>query len=151
MTNPTTPNLRKICMDLLAYREHSRLELRNKLLLREFEPESIEPILDSLVRDNLLNDQRFAEAYTRMRARRGFGSIRIKQELNERGIANELITNAIRSTELDWWQLVAEQKQKKFGTVVAKDFPERAKQMRFLQYRGFDNEQIRFAVEMRDI
>ena len=151
MTKPTTPNLRKICMDLLAYREHSRLELRNKLLLREFEPESIEPILDSLVRDNLLNDQRFAEAYTRMRARRGFGSIRIKQELNERGIANELITNAIRSTELDWWQLAAEQKQKKFGTVVAKDFPERAKQMCFLQYRGFDNEQIRFAVEMRDI
>ena len=141
-----TPNLRKIAMDLLAYREHSRLELRNKLLLREFAADCIEPILDGLTRDNLLNDQRFAEAYTRMRARRGFGPIRIKQELNERGIASELIANAIRSTELDWWQLAVEQKQKKFGTSVPKDFPERAKQMRFLQYRGFDHEQIKFAV-----
>jgi regulatory protein len=147
MTKPTTPNLRKICMDLLAYREHSRLELRNKLLLREFAADCIEPILDALISDNLLNDQRFAEAYTRMRARRGYGPIRIKQELNERGVASEWITNALRSTELDWWQLALEQKQKKFGLIVSKEFSERAKQMRFLQYRGFNNEQIKFAVE----
>jgi regulatory protein len=151
MTKPTIPNLRKIAMDLLAYREHSRLELRNKLLLREFDPDSIEQTLNGLIRDNLLNDQRFAEAYTKMRARRGFGPIRIRQELSERGVSSDIINEALQSAELDWWQLALEQKQKKFGTEVPRDFPERAKKMRFLQYRGFDNEQIKFAMEMREL
>ena len=132
---------RKAAMDYLARREHSRLELTRKLSSKGFNQTEISSTLDQLEQDNLLNDARFAEAYAQSRVNRGYGPVRIRTELQERGVATEMIDQALEAWADDWSGLAAKQQQKKFKK-MATDFTERSKQARFLQYRGFTAEQI---------
>ena len=137
-------------MDFLARREHSRHELTRKLESKCYSSEEIESTLDSLVRDNLLSDQRFAEAYVSSRSKRGFGPQRIARELSQRGIDESIQQQAIDTCEVDWWALAREQQQKKFK-VLPKDYRDKAKQARFLQYRGFSFEQINAVFSLDDL
>lgn len=127
-------------MDLLARREHSRLELFKKLLLRDFTPHEIADCLDQLEADNLLSDERFCGAYVRMRSRRGFGPGRVKQELEQKGVAAKLVNDVLPS--IDWLSLAKEAYQKKYREEPITDFKDRAKRMQFLSYRGYSHEQI---------
>ena len=138
--------IRRVAMDFLARREHSRLELQRKLRLRDFSLSTILPVLDKLETDKLLSDERFSEAYVRMRSRRGFGPVRIQQELLERGVNAELITKALIAAQLDWYALVSQTYQKKYGQQCTTDYAIRAKQARFLTYRGFSHEQVRYVL-----
>jgi len=135
--------VRNTAIKLLAQREHSRYELQNKLLVRKYDHEIIEQVLDELDQANLQSDARFAKAYTQMKMRRGFGLVRIRQELHDRGIGDELIGQSLAIDLDEWVRLVDEVRSKKYGNNVPQDFAERAKQMRFLQYRGFTAEQIK--------
>jgi regulatory protein len=142
--------VRNTAMKLLAQREHSRYELQNKLLVRKYDDDIIKQILDELEQANLQSDDRFAKAYTRMKMRRGFGPVRIHQELHDRGINAELIEQCL-VIDLDAWaRLAADVRVKKFGDDVPQDFVGRAKQMRFLQYRGFTTEQIKHGMKYAD-
>jgi len=100
-----------------------------------------EPVRQSMPQ-HLFFDQRFAENYTRYRSNRGFGSQKIRQELNERGVAINLINDALYETNIDWFTLATTVRCKRFGEQSPDDFKERAKQQRFLQSRGFTHEQI---------
>ena len=133
-------------MNMLARREHSVFELTCKLQQKDFPSELIQEVIERLVADNLLNDERYAEAYVRIRSARGFGLQRIRMEMKERGVASELISDAIEQSEIDWNELALEVKSKKFGEQPAEEFTLRAKQMKFLQYRGFSHAQINAAV-----
>ena len=133
-------------MNMLARREHSVFELTCKLQQKDFPSELIQEVIERLVADNLLNDERYAEAYVRIRSARGFGLQRIRMEMKERGVASELISDAIEQSEIDWNELALEVKSKKFGEQPAEEFALRAKQMKFLQYRGFSHAQINAAV-----
>jgi len=133
-------------MNMLARREHSVFELTRKLQQKDFPSELIQEVIERLVADNLLNDERYAEAYVRMRSARGFGLQRIRMEMKERGIASELISDAIEQSEIDWNALALEVRNQKFGEQPAEEFSLRAKQMKFLQYRGFSHAQINAAV-----
>lgn len=135
--------VRNTAMKLLAQREHSRYELQSKLLVRKHDHKIIEQVLDELDQANLQSDDRFAKAYTQMKMRRGFGPVRIRQELHDRGIDDELIGQSLAIDLDEWVRLVDEVRTKKFGSNVPQDFAHRAKQMRFLQYRGFTTEQIK--------
>ncbi len=126
-------------MDLLARREHSRLELYNKLLQRDFEPELVDPVLDLLIDENLLSDSRFTENFIRYRLTKGQGPVRIRQELRQRGIEQVELT----TDEQQWLQLAAEVRSKRFGDDMPNTLKDKAKQSRFLQYRGFTADQIR--------
>lgn len=138
MTSSTNSSVIRNCaLNLLARREHSQQELRAKLLLREFAREEIEQILQILKQENLQSDVRFAESYTRMRINRGYGPLRIGMELQQRGVDSDLIAANLAQDNEFWLDKMDEVKRKKFGNKIAKDFPEKAKQMRFLQYRGF--------------
>ncbi|MGD8615711.1 MAG: regulatory protein RecX [Gammaproteobacteria bacterium] len=128
---------------LLARREHSVLELCHKLAARGFADEVIGGAVEQLSRQNLLSDRRFADAYVRGRADRGFGPLRIQAELRERGIATSLMTETLMELSGGWVESAARQRDKRFGPGVPADKRERAKQMRFLQQRGFTAEQIR--------
>ena len=138
--------IRRVAMDLLARREHSRLELQRKLSLRDFPLIQITPVLDQLEKDNLLSNKRFSEAYVRMRSRRGFGPVRIHQELLERGIEAEMSTAALQLAPIDWGQLANTVYLKKYATQSATDYTLLAKQRRFLSYRGFSHQQINQAL-----
>jgi regulatory protein len=136
MSNPS--QIRHIAIQLLARRDHSRLELQKKLLERSFSREEIDALLPELIEKNLLNDVRFAQSYIRMRTAKGYGAIRIAEELRERGIDKEIISTELDDPMFDIEKVCI----KKFGTKNFKDLNSRAKAIRFLQYRGFSFEQI---------
>jgi regulatory protein len=133
-------------MDLLARREHSPAELRRKLADRDFSPGEIEVTLEALIREGLLSEARFLESFVDSQVRRGHGPVWIRAELEKRGIAGEEVAAALAAADRDWTALAREVRAKRFGAGRPADFRERARQMRFLQYRGFTGAQVREAL-----
>lgn len=134
-------------MDLLARREHSVGELRDKLLARGIEDElAVVAELERLCAEGLLSDARFAEAFVHARRLRGQGPLRIAAELRERAVATEVIEACLDPQDEAWGELAQEARRKRFGGEVPQEFDERARQARFLRYRGFTEGQIRRAL-----
>jgi regulatory protein len=147
MINPSSvTQARSSAIKYLSIREHSRFELEQKLTRKGFEKELIDSVLSQLQAGNLLSDERFAESYVRMRTQKGFGPLRIQQELRERGIAEELVKDVLETNETSWVTLASNARQKRFGEDLPKGQREFAKQARFLQYRGFAPSQIKDAL-----
>ena len=130
-------------MDLLARREHSRRELRAKLIGRNYSPADVDDVLSQLIEEGLLSDKRFAEAFVSSSLRKGHGPKRIRKELEERGVADVIISEHLEQPEIDWSELAVTVRYKKFGDESVSNFREWARQAKFLQYRGFTNGQIR--------
>lgn len=130
-------------MKLLARREHASQEILQKLKTRGHDPAAVAPVLEDLQRRGLQSDRRFTEAYIRSRAERGYGPQRIINELRQRGVAEDLIGAGMDACEVDWQDLLATVRHKKFGVARPGNYPEIMKQSAFLQYRGFTNDQIR--------
>jgi regulatory protein len=122
---------------LLAVREHSRLELRRKLCARGFEPEDVERLLDELSGQGLLSEERMADAYIAERARKGFGPVRIRRELRQRGLPDDIILPLLERPAREWRDLMRAAHDKRFGSACPDDAKERARRARFLEYRGF--------------
>ena len=122
---------------LLARREHSAYEITQKLVQREFEAEEIRATIETLINDGWLSDERYAQSYIRMRQMKGFGPLRIKQELQERGVAESLLDQYLNTGDDDWLESLRQQYDKKFRNKKINDYADKAKRIRFLQYRGF--------------
>jgi len=137
-------------MDYLARREHGRVELLGKLTRAGFEPEVAEDAIARLIDDGLQSDRRFVGAFIQSRANQGKGPARIRAELNERGISSAVIDDGLQDAGHDWYELALAVRLKKFGPRRPDDFKEKARQMRFLQYRGFESEQVQAAVSDND-
>jgi len=137
---------RNKALDLLARREQSVAELRAKLVARDFAADAIDQAIDTLVHDGLVSDDRFAAVFVASRVRKGQGPIRIRGELKQRGVADELIALHLEQAAVDWTQLARGVRDRKFGPAPSGGYRERARQSRFLQYRGFSGEQIRAAM-----
>jgi regulatory protein len=132
------PNdIRIAAMDLLARREHSRRELRQKLLKRFKTPELIDAQLDRLTEENLQSDSRYAGSFLRQRISRGYGPVRIRQEMRQKGISDAEIEVAISVEAPDWFALAEEAYSRKFGALPPADIRDKARRSRFMQYRGF--------------
>lgn len=140
LDNPTA--VRRAAMDLLARREHGRVELSRKLRLRGAPVELIEPALDRLTEDGLLSEARYLESYIRMRANAGYGPLRIREELIQRGLPSGDIEQALRDSGFDWKQQLRDVWQRKFADTLPSEPRERAKQGRFLAYRGYPLDMI---------
>ena len=112
-------------------------ELRGKLKLRDFDDAEIEATLAALINDGLLSEERFLESFVGSHARRGHGPLWIRAELERKGIAGAAIREAIEQSGIDWDAVAEEVRVKRFGPAQPADFKERARQARFLQYRGF--------------
>lgn len=151
--NALLTQLRRSAMDLLARREHSRVEIANKLRRHYAEYETQFPqVLDQLEQDNLLSDERFAEAYVRYRKEKGFGPLLIQQELRGKGIARDLLEACIDVRSEDWLHklkdLVAK-KQRLLGPTNSDFAAARKTQQklyRFCLSRGFTPDQIERAL-----
>jgi regulatory protein len=135
---------------LLTRREHSRLELERKLASRGHPPELIDATLTRLEQSGLLSGQRFMESFIESRAARGLGPVRIRAELMQRGIPSAAAAEAIAAAAKDWAALAAGVRGKRFGRGSPRDFKERARQTRFLEYRGFRGADIDAALELGD-
>lgn len=139
---------RRRALDLLSRREHSRLELERKLQAKAFTDDSIHCVLDELEHSGYLDADRFTEAFVRMRAAKGQGPVRIRLELTERGI--ESCEEFLADQAYDWFSIASQARIKRFGRSQPKDYKDKAKQARFLQYRGFNFEHINRALEFGD-
>jgi regulatory protein len=140
LDNPVA--VRRVAMDLLARREHGRVELVRKLRQRGAPQELIDSALDRLTEEGLLSESRYLESFVASRGRAGYGPLRIREELAQRGLPRSDIEQALSEAEIDWAEQLRELWQRKFAGQLPADMREKAKQMRFLVYRGFSQEQV---------
>ena len=148
--------LRWLAFYYLSRREHSAGELRQKLLDKEQDPDKIEELLQEFAEKGYQSDHRTALMLIREGIRKGRGRLRIKNDFYKRKVAvpsniDELIDMAMEDNEefvdvlsdndlvegVDWLRLAVEARVKKYGSEIPKDQKIKARQLRFLQYRGF--------------
>ncbi|WP_260956742.1 recombination regulator RecX [Pseudomonas citri] len=134
--------VRRTAMDLLARREHGRVELTRKLRQRGAADELIETALDRLMEEGLLSESRYLESFVSSRARSGYGPLRIREELGQRGLSRPDIELALRESDINWQEQLTDTWRRKFSGHLPIDARERAKQGRFLAYRGYSMEMI---------
>ena len=138
------PSLLQRAVALLALREHSRAELAGKLRRRLAEGEddaAVECVLDELQRRGLLSEERYAAAVVRTRSAR-YGNARLKQELKARGVPGATADAALSSAPASEFERAKTVWMRRFG-VLPTSLAERARQVRFLQSRGFDSAVVR--------
>lgn len=133
---------KSVAVKLLSRREHSAFEIRDKLQKRDFTEEEITQAISELQQGGWLSDERYAEAYIRMRQQKGFGPIRIAMELHERGVEESIVEAFIDDSEESWQQILERQYLKKYKNRPVEDYNDKAKRIRFLQYRGFSLDTI---------
>ncbi|UVL57557.1 recombination regulator RecX [Pseudomonas sp. B21-035] len=134
--------VRRTAMDLLARREHGRVELTRKLRQRGAPAELIDQELDRLTEEGLLSEARYLESFISYRSRSGYGPARIREELGQRGLHRGDIDQALRECGVDWSALLQDVWQRKFAGHLPVDPRSRAQQTRFLVYRGFSMESV---------
>jgi regulatory protein len=139
--------IRAKALELLARREHSRLELRQKLLQRGYPAERIEPALDRLVAERLLDESRYAELYACARADKGYGPLRIERELRERGVPDDAVAAALAGLADAWSPKLRELHRKRFKSRLPAGAAERMQQTRVLRQHGFTLDQIKHLFE----
>jgi regulatory protein len=128
--------MRNSAVGSLARREHSCHELRQKLLQKFAAPEQADEVIAWVTELGYLNDERFAGMFVRSSIGKGRGPERITRELQQKGVANTIIADALAENDPDWISLAEEVLNRKYPT-PPQDYPDKAKRMRFLQYRGF--------------
>ena len=106
---------------LLARREHSEFELRQKLSIREFAEADIELAIERLLEKNYLSDSRFAISTCRYRANRGYGWRYIANELKQKGVCSIIIQELRNNCEIDWYLQAELAYNKRFGERGIKD------------------------------
>lgn len=146
-SNKLERSIRNTAFDILARREHTRLELMRKLKAKDFTTSEIEDILEVLAQEGLQSDERFAESYVHMRRKRGYGPLKIKFELQQRGISPELLDIYVEFNDEVWFETACQAYEKKYGAKPLDSANERAKRMRFLQSRGFSGDIIQQTFE----
>ena len=139
--------VRAKALELLARREHSRLELRQKLIQRGYPPAQIDLVLDQLVEERLLDEGRYAELYASTRADKGYGPLRIARELRERGVPDEQVTTSLAALDPFWPPKLRELHRKRFKALVPTDAAGRMQQTRVLRQHGFTLDQIKHLFE----
>ncbi|CRM01424.1 Regulatory protein RecX [Pseudomonas sp. 24 E 1] len=111
----------------------------------------IETALDRLTEEGLLSEARYLESFVSYRARSGYGPARIREELSQRGLQRADIDLALRECGISWQAQLEDTWRRKFSGHLPIDARERAKQGRFLSYRGFSMEMISRLLSGRDM
>ena len=128
-------------MNALSRREHSEKEIYLKFVnLVNSKDILLEEIL-KLKEEGLISNQRYAEAYIRSRFHSGFGPVRIKYELEKKGVIKTIIKTAFQETDLDWDDKLKSELKKKYESNDMKNLNIN-KISNFFLYRGFDLEKI---------
>ncbi len=128
---------------MLARREHGEQELLVKLVAKGCEQEIAAAVIAELKGKDLVSDRRFVEVLVGNRMRRGHGPLRIRHELQQRGIGQALIEDTVDANDPMWLAQLREVWVKKFGGGAPDNYREWARQARFLQGRGYSAEQIK--------
>jgi regulatory protein len=142
MVNEINKEVKVSCLRLLARREHSRKELLNKVMTKGYSRETIENVVSELAEQGLQNDQRFMESYARQRIAKGYGPVRIKYELQQKGIEDCNLDSVVKESAGSWAEQLIDIYTRKYNEANSITRKEWAKRSRFLQQRGFSGEMI---------
>jgi len=134
-------------MNALARREHSELEILQKLQDKGCDKQQASATVRQLVADGLISDARFTEGIVRYRRNRGMGPVRIARELSQKGVQDTIIEQWLDARQREWFEAAVHARKKKFGAACPDSYDARARQARFLQYRGFNFDQIEYALK----
>lgn len=147
---PPTLSSKEAAIQLLSRRDHGEYELYQKLSLKGYEQDAIQEAVNFCIDHNYLDDLRYAKSQIRQHVYKGHGERRIRQELQQKRVADSVVDKAMEEEPQDWFELAKQAAEKKFKGIEAKDQKEYAKQVRFLQYRGYSFEQISYALSAND-
>jgi regulatory protein len=135
-------------VSLLARRDYSTKELKKKLADRGYNEHAREVVVDDLESMGKIDNARYGQNVVAYRARRGHGPARIRSELQKSGLSRAEVDGVVKAEDApDFLALAKATRIRKFGPEIPKDRKERARQARFLQYRGFSNDHIRAALD----
>jgi regulatory protein len=135
---------RLVAMRLLAGRDFAAAELYGRLTSRGFEAAAAQAVIEEFTASGALNESRYAQSYVAWHAGRGQGPLRIAADLRRQGVEAALVDAAL-AQQVDWAGLARRLCRAKFGAKIPGSWREKARQMRFLQYRGFSADHIRAA------
>lgn len=148
----TYQELYQYAVFMLSRRDYGTIELQRRLArrIRERDRETqtitddsyLSQVMTHLRENNYIDDNRVVYSFFRRYLNKSYGPLRIRQELRAKGFPNEIIERLFEEDETDWYLLCQEVQEKKFGGSKPKDFKEKAKQIRYLQYRGFTSDYI---------
>tara|TARA_Y100001936_G_C15949417_1_gene599291 strand:+ start:303 stop:713 length:411 start_codon:yes stop_codon:yes gene_type:complete len=127
---------------LLATREHSQQELLEKIEKRGFETRDPLLAVQELEEQGLQSDERFAREYTRSKVKSGYGPIRIKRGLLEKGVEKKMALGSLKELEIDWFECAKRTYDKKFNSEI-RDIKDYARRVRFLVYKGFETVHVK--------
>jgi len=120
----------------LAKKDYASGELRKMLRRESNDEEIIESVMDKLLSHHYVDDSRLIEKELQKQVNKLHGPTRIKQELRQKGLDTLLIEQAIEDLDVDWFEICQQAKEKKFSDSLPVDAKEKAKMIRYLQYRG---------------
>jgi len=126
----------------LARREHSRLELQNKLAQAGVAADIGAAVLAELIDLGVVDDHRFAESFTRARVERGYGPERLRQELRTHGLSDELIAVTLAPYAQEWQRRLERLAERRNMTDGHADIATQARHARFLRRRGFNAQAV---------
>ena len=112
-------------------------------MLRDYDTASIDRALDRLEQDGLLNETRFVEQFIYARKNKGYGPVRIRNELRQKQVDRELVDRMLDDHDSCWRDILQREHDRKYGVDRRVDYREMSRRARFLQYRGFPAELVR--------
>ena len=136
---------RTAAIALLARRDFATVELGRRLESSGYDSTVVVATIAALAAERIVDDARFSENYVAYRANRGQGPARIGADLKAVGVDSDLIDRALAASA-DWCARAQAARTRRFGPELPQSWPEKSRQARFLQYRGFSADHIRAAL-----
>jgi len=135
---------KNIAFRLLKYRDRSEKEIVNRLKKKKVSREVIEKVIAELKSLSLLDDRKFAKSWIQERIRKGYGLLKIKVELKEKGIDQDLLKDLLQDINKDAWVLpqIRELVQKRIKKYNKIDLNVKRKILSYLVRRGFPYEKV---------
>lgn len=147
MSDSETQIITQLIGKYLATREHSKVELLQKLLKKGCEATLSEQIIEQFSARNWQCDRRFAESFVRGAYAKGKGPVFVRHSLEQHNIDSHVVSECLGNEDYDWFDLAWRVKAKKYGDKLDLSYQDKQKQKRFLQYRGFELEQINEVID----
>ncbi|WP_428464681.1 recombination regulator RecX [Photobacterium kagoshimensis] len=138
-------SVQEAAIGYLSRRDHAEKELRQKLIARGYSDEEVDKAIHFCQDYNWLNDVRYASIMVRNGIAKGWGELRIQQEMALKGVDSSIMDQVLEAAEVDWYQHACDVAARKFGQTPIDTLKEKAKRYRFMQSRGFNFDQIAYA------
>lgn len=143
-------NLYQYAVWLLGRRDYATQEMKQRLSRKIYEKQQespteegvLESVIQKLLDNQYLDDERCISLFAQSYVRKGYGPIRVKMSLREKGFDAEMIERTLSVLEVDWFANAEEVYKKKFGECKPADYKEKQKQVRYLLYKGFTSDII---------